>query len=231
MPLTNDFGNVLDIVNVKDVRQGTVVLKSGGMRQIVMVGGTNFSLKSEEEQNVITQSYQNFLNSINFPVQIIVHSRKINIEHYIARLGEYRTDETIGLLQDQIGEYQEFVRGFIKDNPIMAKSFFVVVPYVPVTIPGIGSGGASSLLSSLPFGSKKPEEKKKTADEQAQAEQTAFQEAQTQLKQRVTEVIQGLSTIGIDAVALNDEQIVELFYNFYNPETVEKKEVAVEKKK
>src|ERR1700679_4288265 len=81
-----DMGNSLDLVDVKEIKQNTVVVKDGSLRQIIMVGGVNFSLKSEMEQNIITQGYQTFLNGIDFPLQILVHSRKVNIEKYIATL-------------------------------------------------------------------------------------------------------------------------------------------------
>lgn len=235
MPLSGDFGKVQDLVEIKDIRQGTVVMKHGGLRQVLMVGGVNFSLKSEQEQNIIVQAYQDFLNSVTFPMQVIVHSRKINIERYVARLDELRDKETSPLLQDQIAEYQEFVRGFIKDNPIMVKTFLVVVPYVPVSVPGVSAGASASFLDSLPFFGKKPtgdatKQKEDAAEERAKANQAAFEESLVQLKQRVAQVQQGLFAIGLESVILNDEQLVELYYNFYNPETVEKRETLVEKK-
>jgi type IV secretory pathway VirB4 component len=235
MPLSGDFGKVQDLVEIKDIRQGTVVMKHGGLRQVLMVGGVNFSLKSEQEQNIIVQAYQDFLNSITFPLQVIIHSRKINIERYVARLDELRDKETSALLQDQIAEYQEFVRGFIKDNPIMVKAFFVVVPYVPVVVPGVSPSAGGSLLDALPFFGKKSggdaaKKKEGAAAERAKADQGAFEEALVQIKQRVAQIQQGLFAIGLESVVLNDEQLVELFYNFYNPETVEKQEVVAEKK-
>jgi type IV secretory pathway VirB4 component len=232
----NDTGNVLDLVSVKEIKEGTVIMKSGTYRQILMVGGTNFSLKSESEQNIITEAYQNFLNSVNFPVQIIIHSRKINIEKYLKKLDERRAGEPSPLLQDQILEYQEFVRGFIKDNAIMVKTFFVVVPYTPVSIKKAGG----SLLDALPVIGKKraasekeKEEKKKNEEEKARDAAEEFEKALVQLKQRVGEVSQGLFAIGLESIALNDEQLTELFYNFYNPETVEKEKAEkahIEKK-
>ena len=224
--MPNDTGNVLDLVSIKEIRQGTVIMKSGSFRQVLMIGGTNFSLKSESEQNIITEAYQNFLNSINFPIQIIIHSRKINIEKYLQKLDERRANEPSPLLQDQTLEYQEFIRGFIKDNAIMAKTFFVVVPYTPVSIKKTGT----SILDSLPIIGKKQEikkdDKKKTDEEKAKEFEEEFQEALVQLGQRVAQVSQGLFAIGLESVPLNDEQLVELFYNFYNPETVEKEHVG-----
>lgn len=222
--MTGDLGNVQDLVEIENIRDDAVILKNGGLRQVVIVGGINFSLKSEEEQNLITQSYQNFLNSLNFPIQAIIHSRKVNIEGYLQRLDKFKAQEISGLLRDQITEYQEFVRGFIKDNDIMTKTFLVVVPYVHVSLPT-----ASAFGGGIPFFGKK-----KTKEEAAAAasheRETLFHESLIQLRQRTTQVVQNLTTVGLEAMVLNTTQLTELFYNFYNPETIEKEAVTLPKK-
>ena len=105
MALKQDLGNSLDLVNIKEIRNSTVILKDGSMRQVVMVGGVNFALKSDTEQNIITQAYQNFLNGIDFPLQIVVHSRKVNIDKYTEMLLARKDAEESALLQSQIEEY------------------------------------------------------------------------------------------------------------------------------
>src|SRR5207249_1905334 len=117
-----------------------------------MVGGVNFALKSELEKNIITQGYQNFLNSIDFPLQIVIHSRKVNIDKYIAGLAARKESEESPLLRNQIDEYAEFIKGFVEKNAIMEKSFLVVVPFYP-TATATGKKAASSILSI--FGSSK----------------------------------------------------------------------------
>ena len=221
----NEFGNVQDLVDIEDIREGTVVMKNGSIRQIVMVGGTNFSLKSGEEQDLLTQSYQNFLNGLNFPIQIVIHSRKMNIEHYVAKLDDRRDKEISGLLQDQISEYQAFIRSFIKDNAIMAKTFLVVVPYSPVVAPV-----NKSMFDKIPFFGKKTTPGEAAANEKKRIE-ADFAESFLQLQQRVAQVTRGLFALGLDAKLLNDEQLTELFYNFYNPETTEKESVPDHAKK
>ncbi len=218
--MPGNFANAQDLVMVKDIKQDTLILKDGGLRQIVMVGGTNFSLKSSTEQNVLTSAYQNFLNSLTFPIQIIIHSRKLNIQNYLTLLEQRKGEESTPLLKNQIEEYVDFVRSFVQQNAIMQKSFFVVVPFIAATIPG-----KSSLMGFLPFGKKKGEAEVK------ENEDHAFDEAVGQLKQRTAQVVEGLSVVGLEAVVLNDESLTELFYNFYNPETVEKKEVNLDQKK
>ncbi|MCL4437487.1 hypothetical protein M1513_00410 [Patescibacteria group bacterium] len=215
-----------NLIDVQDIREGTVILKNGGMRQVLMVSGMNFALKSEQEQNLVLETYANFLNSIDFPVQIIIHSRKVNIDKYLEMIETRKDEETNPLLQNQIEEYQNFVSEFVRMNAIMIKNFFAVVSYSPLSIGGAkqASGALSSLSNLLPFGQKKTaDEAKKRSDQEREEGEEGFKKNLFQLKQRVDRVSEGLRVIGLNVAPLNDDAIIELFYNFYNPETVEQK--------
>jgi type IV secretory pathway VirB4 component len=216
--MPKNFANTQDIVDIENIRDKTVVLKDGSLRQIVMVDGINFALKSEAEQNVITMAYQNFINSIDFPIQIVVHSRKINIEKYLENLAEYEEKETSPILKNQAEEYREFVRDFVEKNPIMEKVFLVVVPFTPVSLAAEAGGVISKFLPF--FGQKKDTEEQKRSEEE---KERAFRESLAQLEQRTNQVLEGLLAIGLDSKVLDDNELVELFYNFYNPGTIEKK--------
>ncbi len=200
-------------VDIEEIKDDVLILKNGGLRKVLMVSGINFELKSEEEQNVITYAYQNFLNALDFSVQIVIHSRKMNIDGYLEKLRERQDSETNELLKNQISEYLEFVKSFVETNAVMAKTFFVVVPYDPIVIPG----GGKKLLGFFGVGAKK----KTVSLEQTLEQKTA------QINQRTEEVINGLNQIGLRVVSLNDEELIELFYNLYNPKTVERKELKI----
>jgi len=200
-------------VEIEEIRNGLAILKNGGLRRVLMVSGINFELKSEEEQNVITAAYQNFLNTFDFSVQIVIHSRKLNIEGYLSNLAERQALEQNELLKNQISEYIEFIRSFVELNAVMAKTFFVVVSYESINLPS----GGKKLLDMFKFGSKS---KTPTAEEN-------LEQKLIQLNQRTELVINGLTQVGLRVVALNDEELVELFYNLYNPETIEKKEIKI----
>src|SRR5579872_6100404 len=131
-PQKMESGNSLDLVDIAEVRDNVVIMKDGSLRQIVMVGGVNFSLKSEMEQNIITQGYQTFLNGIDFPLQVVIHSRKVNIDTYIQTLAVRKESEESPLLKSQIDEYVEFIKGFVQKNAIMEKTFLAVVPFYPL---------------------------------------------------------------------------------------------------
>jgi len=216
-----DLGNSLDLVDVKEIRSNTVILKDGGLRQVIMVGGVNFALKSELEQNIITQAYQTFLNGIDFPLQILIHSRKVNIDKYIQSLLARKDSEPSPILQNQIDEYAEFVKGFVQKNAIMEKTFIVVVPFYSTSIVGAGKG----MLDAIPFfGKKKSAET--VAKDQGEAERV-FRENVAQLSQRVGQVMSGILGMGLEATLLEDEALIELFYNFYNPQTVERRDMPL----
>jgi type IV secretory pathway VirB4 component len=221
-----DFGNSLDLVNIKEVRSNTVIMKDGGLRQIVMVGGVNFALKSDTEQTIITQGYQNFLNAIDFPLQIVVHSRKVNIDKYTDELLARKEVEQAALLQSQIDEYVEFVKGFVQKNAIMEKTFLVVVPFFPASI----AAGVKSAKSFIPSFLKKKTDAG-TETKEAEDVEKAFEENVAQLNQRVGQVVTGLTVIGLEATVLTDEALVELFYNFYNPQTIERKSIMLPSEK
>jgi len=220
-PSKQDTGNSLDLVDIKEIKQSTVTVMDGSFRQVVMVGGVNFSLKSEMEQNIITQGYQTFLNSIDFPLQILIHSRKVNIDKYIETLTKRKEIEQSPILQNQIDEYSKFVEGFVEKNAIMEKVFLVVISFYPTSM--LPSAKSVSGVMSM-FGGKKKASPAETTQHSEEADKL-FGENLAQLSQRTAQVTSGLLNIGLEATVLDDEQLVELFYNFYNPQTVERQKV------
>ncbi len=224
MALNKQLSNTQDLVAIEEIHDNTVILKNGAMRQVLMVGGMNTALKSEEELNLITTSYQNFLNSLDFSLQIIVHSRKVNIEKYLSSLEERRRLEQSAILQSQISEYKEFIAGFVRENDIMEKTFLVVVPFSPSGLAGVAS--ASGIAKLFPFFGSKSGAKEAKAKEGAEKE-ASFKESLGQLNQRVNQIVEGLRAIDLEAAVLGDEALIELFYNFYNPETVERENLNV----
>jgi type IV secretory pathway VirB4 component len=219
-PSKQDLGNSLDLVDIKEIKQNTVIVKDGSLRQVIMVGGVNFSLKSDTEQNIITQGYQTFLNSIDFPLQIIIHSRKVNIEKYLETLAERKQLEQSPILQNQIEEYSKFIQGFVEKNAIMEKVFLVVVSFYPTS--GIPVAKSASGIAALFGGKKKPPAAGAANAQRTQEEEQLFGEHVAQLNQRTGQLTSGLMNIGLEATVLENEQLVELFYNFYNPQTIER---------
>jgi hypothetical protein len=193
-----------DFVPVDDVRDGIVMLKDGGMRNILMASSVNFSLKSSDERQAILMQFQDFLNSLDFSVQILVQSRRLDIRPYIALLEERYKEQTNDLMKIQIEQYVDFIKSFTENTSIMTKSFFIIVPYDPPMVSG---------SSRFPiFGSK---ETKASKEED-------FEERRNQLEQRVGVVEQGLVRCGVRVAVLGTDEVVELFYKIFNPGETEK---------
>ncbi|PIR84181.1 hypothetical protein COU18_00295 [Candidatus Kaiserbacteria bacterium CG10_big_fil_rev_8_21_14_0_10_51_14] len=192
-----------DFLPVSEVRDGIVVLKDGSLRAILLASSLNFALKSDDEQTAFIIQFQNFLNSLDFSVQIFVQSRMLDIRPYIATLEAAYKEQLDDLMRIQIREYIQFIKSFTEAANIMTKNFFISVPYSPtiaLTSKGIGS--------VLPFG-----KKKKGAEESNRS----FEEQVTQLEQRIAIVQQGLVRTGVRTVQLGTEEAIELLYKMFNP--------------
>ncbi len=200
-----------DFVPIKEIRDNVLVLKDGSYRMLLMTSALNFALKSSDEQTAIILQYQNFLNSLDFSIQIFVQSRSLNIEPYLETLRQREKEQTNELLKIQMKEYVDFVKEFVAATSIVNKSFYIVVPYSSSSL----SAGGNSVFSI--FTKFLPGNKTKTSS----ASQEKFEECKIQLQQRVDSVIQGLSRIGIRTAPLNTEEIIELFFKLYNPSEIE----------
>lgn len=204
-------------VEIKEIKNGVLYLKHGGMRKALIVSGVNFDLKSEAEQNLILNSFQNFLNTIDFTIQFFIHSRKANITAYLERIKRREEEEKNELLKIQIQEYGNFIRSFVEENSIINKEFFVIIPYHPVSSVTQSGGGIMDIFF------------KKPASAAQKNKEDADRESIEQLDRRVEQVISGLEQIGLRAAPLEDEELIELFYNLYNPQFLEKKGMEITK--
>lgn len=205
MPTPRDSQN---FVPIKEVRDGVAILNGGSFRALVMASSVNFALKSADEQNSIIFQFQNFLNSLDFDLQIFVQSKKLDIRPYIALLEEQYKNQTTELMKIQVQEYIDFIKTFVENSNIMTKTFFLVVPYSPPVI----SKGKNPILNFFPG--------KKSAT--VTTETDDFEEYRGQLEQRVGVVEQGLVRCGVRVAELGTEEVVELFYKIFNPGETEK---------
>lgn len=201
----NSFQRYLDIGEIKD---GVVVLKNQGLRAVMMVSSINFALKSQEEQDAIIYHFQNFLNSMDFSIQIVISSRKLNIEDYYETLTTREKEQSNELLKVQIGEYRNFIKELIEMSNIVNKTFYIVVPYSPSE--ELAQAG-KDFLSGL-SGAKKIASSFRSED---------FLKNRNQLMQRVQHIASGLSGVGVKMTTLNTQELIELFYTIYNPEISE----------
>lgn len=202
-------------VSIDTIKDDCVILKDGSSRAVIMVAGINFDLKSAEEQDLILGSFQGLLNRLDFSVQFAIHSRKLNIDEYVRMLEKREEEEKNALLRNQIKEYRTFIKTLVSVTNVMSKRFYVVVPYSSAPIDA--GGPLSGILSSLPFGNKN---KPQTKEEDLEVRKM-------QLSHRVSSVLSALRGIGVRGIRLNTDELLELYYNLYNPEKKEKKSPAI----
>jgi len=200
-----------DFVPIQEVRDGIIILKDGSLRAVLMASSLNFALKSQDEQEAILYQFQNFLNSLDFSVQIFVQSRKLDIRPYITLLEERLKEQTSELMKIQIQEYIGFIKNITESTNIMSKSFFIIVPYSPAVISRKTAGALGSFIKKG-GGATSPEEEV----------ENDFEESRSQLEPRVSVVEQGLLRTGIRVAALGTEEAIELLYKMFNPGELEK---------
>jgi type IV secretory pathway VirB4 component len=189
-----------------EVKKGVVVMKDGSLRAVILVSSLNFALKSDDEKNAILMSYQSFLNSLDFPIQLIAYSRKIDLSAYLAQVQAAAGEQTNPLIKVQTEEYQKFITELLESSNIMEKRFYVVVPQYPYAV-----DINSVIPSPLKTKSKEP--------------QVPFEENLNKLLGRVQEVIGGLTSVGLRCGMLSTEDLLELYYTTYNPDTAKSQKI------
>lgn len=200
-----------DFLAFAEIHEGIVITKTGELRIILMASSINFSLKSEQEQTAIVYAYQSFLNSLTFPIQIMMQSRQLDLTKYLGKLKETANTQSNELLRAQTIDYRDFIERLIKVANIMDKKFYVVVSYMPAAVTQIKKPGG--FFSS----------NKNTNSVQITPQQ--FEKYKIEIVQRVQVIQGGLGSIGVRTAQLNTQQVVELLYGIYNPEEAAKEKL------
>lgn len=193
---------------VAEIRDNVVILKNGGIRAILRTSSINIHLKSEEEQNAIIYSYQNFLNTLEFPVQINIRSKKLDLDNYLDQLKEIAAKQTNPLLRQQTLDYIDYIQRLIEYADIMQKEFYVIIPYDPPR--------AKKLTIFQKF-----IEHLSPKDSLAQLRQREreFETLRKGLMQRTNIATSGLQNCGLKVEPLKTDELVTLFYESFNPRT------------
>lgn len=191
-------------IEFDQIREGILILKNKGLRGVLMVSSLNFALKKEEEKDAIIYIFQDFLNSLDFPLEIYIQSRKLNITGYLDKLRELEEKQKNELLQAQTSSYRQFIEDMVKEGTIMTKSFYVIVPFSILEIEGP--------VKEKKFGGK-PKIPILTEEN--------FQRCKTQLWQRMEFVALGLKRCGLRAFPLTTPELIELFWALHHPQEAE----------
>ena len=199
-------GATQQFLELDEIKEGVVILKDKTLRGIFMISSINFALKSEKEQRSIISQFQSFLNTLDFPLEIIVQSRKLNISGYLDKLSQMEGAEENQLLKIQIKEYGNFIRKIISGGSIMSKNFYATVPF------NFGE------LRTVPTQKDQKDQKGPNAEI---IKEERFQRAKSQLIQRMQFASIGLKRCGLQCASLSTAELIELFWGLYHPEKAE----------
>lgn len=189
---------------IAGIQDGVVIMNDASIRTILKVEPINFELKSEAEQNAIVYSYQSFLNSLEFPIQIVVHSKKLDLERYLIKLEATKKNVTNDLLRIQVEDYVDFVRRLISIANIMSKRFYMVISYSAVAPKGGRVPSLSSFFNKHPTG--------------PILYQDQFDRFRLEAINRANLVASGISRLGLKVSYLDTQELIEVFYSIYNPD-------------
>ncbi len=191
-------------IDITEIRDDLVVMKDGTVRAVLMVSSINFALKSSEEQEAIVQAYITFLNGLEFPLQIVIQSRRMNIDEYLLRLREQERKTQNELLKAQITDYRDFVTELVEMGDIMQKRFIVVVPYDPLSNKRRGFWSRLSQAIS-PIAS-------------AKLNKSQWEDRKIAMSRRAELLGGQLESMGLTVVRLDTQGLIELYYDVYNPD-------------
>lgn len=194
-----------------EIRDNMVVMNDGSFRAVIACKSINFDLMSSKEREGIEYSYQNFLNSLYFPVQILIRSQRVDIGPYIERLTNIRRDQENMLLNVLTDDYIDFIDTLSQEANIMDKSFYVIIPYWPHGDINTVKRSSKSLFGTI-FGGT-PKQRAIVVDH------AQYEKAKDEVKNHVDAVMSGLFQLGVKCVQLSTKELGELYYNFYNPDT------------
>ncbi|MBX4191624.1 MAG: hypothetical protein KW804_02395 [Candidatus Doudnabacteria bacterium] len=191
-------------LGIQEIKESTLVMRDGSLRAVLVVSSTNFSLKSVDEQNALIGSYQNFLNALEFPIQILMQSRKLDINSYLDKLRGVMQQQTNELLRMQTQEYVEYIEKLIEFASIMNKTFYVIIP---LGTAAVKKGFFDNLMRLF------------NPAKEISIKNRDFVSAREELLKRINQVATSLSQMGLRTIALNTEELIELVYNSYNLDT------------
>jgi type IV secretory pathway VirB4 component len=195
---------------ISELRDQMVIMNDGSFRAVITCQSINFDLMSDREREGVEYSYQSFLNSLYFPIQIFVRSQRVDIGPYIERLAKIRREQDNMLLGVLMDDYIGFIDAISQETNIMQKDFYIVVPYYPSGDVNAIVANSRNLFSSVI----KPEKQ-----QHIQIDQASYTKAKDEISNRVNAVLSGLFQMGVRGAQLNTKQLGELYYNSYNPDT------------
>ncbi len=205
-------------LQIAEIRDGVVIMNDGSFRSVVMVKSINFDLMSGAEREAVEFSYQGFLNSLYFPVQIFIRSQKVDLRPYIEKLDKIRSEHDNMLLALLMDDYIGFIDQLAAQTNIMDKSFYVVIPFFPVIEKQRAITSTKNLFDGVfnLFNSGKTH---------VVINEKNLEDAKDELRNRVQSVLSGLMQCGVQGLPLDTQELIELYYDTYNPDTATRQQL------
>lgn len=199
-------------LDIHDITNNFVIMKDGTASVVLAVDAMNFGLLAEEEQDAVMYAYAGLLNSLNYPIQILINSQTKDVTSYLQLLKDQETGATNETIRRRIRQYREFVSNLIHDRNVLDKKFYVVIPANSIEL---GFAGAKSVL---------PGQSK--FDITAIERSILLEKAQNILDPRRDHLIAQFARIGLFSRQLSTQEIIQLFYVQYNPEAAEGQQIG-----
>lgn len=215
---TTNPNSTQNILQVAEVRDGIAIMSDGSFRSVVMIKSINFDLMSPQEREAVEAGYQGFLNSLYFPIQIFMRSQKVDIRPYIQRMDKIRAEHDNMLLAMMMDDYIGFIADISQQTNIMDKKFYVIIPYFPKIDVQKAVTQSKNFFTGL-TGIFKPKQQQVTINEQD------LESGKTELRNRVQAVLNGLLQCGVQGLPLDTQELIELFYETYNPDTATRQQL------
>ena len=207
-----------NFLQIAEIRDGIVIMSDGSFRSVVMVKSINFDLMSQSEQEAVEYSYQGFLNSLYFPIQIFIRSQKVDLQPYISKLDKIRSEHDNMLLALLMEDYISYIDQLGQQTNIMDKKFYIVIPYFPRVDAQKALSQSKNFITGLVslFDSK---------EQHVVINEEELEKAKTELRNRVQAVLSGLIQSGIQGLPLDTQELIELYYDTYNPDTATRQQL------
>lgn len=202
---------------ISEIRESMLIMNDGSFRGVVSCESINFDLMSAREREGVEYSYQSFLNSLYFPIQIFVRSEKVDIDPYLDKLLELRRSQDNMLLGMLMEDYIGFIDTLSRETNIMDKHFYIVIPYFSSGDLGALAAASKSIFTAFA----KPQQQ-----QHIRIDQAAYTKAKDEISNRVNAVMSGLFQMGVKAKQLDTNQLSTLYYNTYNPDTAIREPIA-----
>lgn len=208
-----------NMLQIAEIRDGIVIMNDGSFRSVVMLKSINFDLMSPQEREGVESGYQAFLNSLYFPIQIFVRSQKVDIRPYIEKLDKIRSEHDNMLLALMMEDYINYIGELATQTNIMDKNFYIVIPFFAKADVQKAITQSKNFFSGLTGIFTKKGEQHVTVNEKD------LEDAKVELRNRVQAVLGGLMQCSVPGVPLDTQELIELYYDFYNPDTATRQQL------